>query len=261
MSKRIFLSIAGFFLSVVAVMSHATTVRFDTSVGVFDVELYDDTRPETVENFLTYVNAMDYDGSIIHRFVDQFIAQGGAFYYNGAFPLDVVTQRDPVMNEPGDSNVRGTISMAKLGGDPNSATSQWFFNLADNSTNLDSQNGGFTVFGEVLGDGMDIVDTLSDTFVIDLNVPSLQRLPLRCYTVLSLNAQVLPGDDHLIFVNSVRVVDVSTDPLPTTQPTPEACPPEPTPTAAPASSGGGASGLVFLFLLSGLFMFRKKSYF
>ena len=70
--------------------------------------------------------------------------------------------------------------MAKLGGDPNSATSQWFINLNDNSANLDAQNGGFTVFGEVIGDGMTVVDALAalPTFTVSGN----PNFPLNNYT-------------------------------------------------------------------------------
>jgi hypothetical protein len=67
------------------------------------------------------------------------------------------------------SNTAGTIAMAKVDGDPNSATSQWFFNVGDNSANLDFQNGGFTVFGYVLGDGMDVINAFSALPTVNLS--------------------------------------------------------------------------------------------
>src|SRR5690606_25761942 len=99
----------------------------------------DKHTPKTVENFLAYVNAGAYTDSIIHRSVPGFVVQGGGFEFTGALPPVVITQKPAVINEPLFSNVRGTIAMAKVGNDPNSATNQWFINLDNNSGNLDKQ--------------------------------------------------------------------------------------------------------------------------
>lgn len=139
-----------------------TVVRMATSLGNIDVQLFNDSTPLTTQNFMNYANGGDYTNTVIHRAPQNFVVQGGGFKL-GTSPtaLTGVTTDPPVQNEPGISNLRGTIAMAKLGGDPNSATSQWFFNLADNSQNLDNQNGGFTVFGRVVGDGMETVDAIN----------------------------------------------------------------------------------------------------
>ncbi len=136
-------------------------VRLETSLGDIVIELVDDA-PVTTENFLQYVEDGFYDGTIFHRVVPDFVVQGGGF-----LPGNVAQEgvRDPIVNEfsPSRSNVRGTVAMAKLGGDPDSATSQFFFNLDDNSgppSNLDTQNGGFTVFANVV-EGMDVVDSIA----------------------------------------------------------------------------------------------------
>lgn len=142
----------------------ATVVRFQTTLGVIDIQLYDAGAPLTVENFLRYVETDAYNYSFIHRSVPNFVVQGGGYVWDtGTNAPKLITTFPPVVNEfsPNRSNVRGTIAMAKLGGDPDSATSQWFFNLADNSANLDVQNGGFTVFGQVIGEGMTVVDTIA----------------------------------------------------------------------------------------------------
>ena len=137
-------------------------VQFRTRLGPIDVELFDLDKPVTVSNFLSYVQDGSYDRTFLHRCVPGFIVQGGGFgafnpastnefEFNQAF--SVVT-RPTITNEylvgRRFSNLYGTIAMAKLGSSPDSATSQWFFNLANNSTNLDNQNGGFTVFGQVV---------------------------------------------------------------------------------------------------------------
>jgi len=140
----------------------ATTVRVITSLGNFSIELFDDATPITVANFLNYVNSGRFNGTEIHRSVPGFVIQGGWLSFNAASnSLDQVTLDAAIQNEPVFSNTRGTVAMAKLPGDPNSATSQWFVNLADNSANLDGQNGGFTAFGRVIGDGMTVVDSIA----------------------------------------------------------------------------------------------------
>lgn len=133
-------------------------VRLVTSLGDMVFELVDDA-PVTTENFLQYVEDGFYDGTVFHRVVPDFVVQGGGFLPDGSQPDGL---RDPIVNEfsPSRSNLRSTVAMAKLGGDPDSATSQFFVNLDDNSDNLDNQNGGFTVFARVV-EGMDVADAIA----------------------------------------------------------------------------------------------------
>lgn len=130
---------------------------FDTSLagGLARVLLFDQPgrgAPLTVQNFRKYASDGDYVNTIIHRSEPGFVVQGGGFTANPT-SIGIVPTDPPVKNEFSTerSNLRGTIAMAKLGSSPDSATSQWFFNLANNSANLDNQNGGFTVFGQLLG--------------------------------------------------------------------------------------------------------------
>ncbi len=142
-----------------------TAVRLQVRLGAehksIDLALFDAETPATVANFLSYIEAGLYTDNFFHRSVPGFIIQGGGFRFLDATTFDIVPPSPPVRNEPGISNLRGTIAMAKLGHDPHSATSQWFINLADNSSNLDLQNGGFTVFGRVLGSGMAVADEIA----------------------------------------------------------------------------------------------------
>lgn len=167
----------------------ATAVRMvmttgaGTPLGTVDVELYDDQAPITVRNFLKYAGIGYYDNSIIHRSIPKFVIQGGGYtttmnLFGPAYGPPSLGKFPPIQNEfsSSHSNIRSTITMAKSPGKPNSATSEWFFNLADNNApydpskpdsqqSLDYQNGGFTVFGRVLdtgpGTGMDVVDAIA----------------------------------------------------------------------------------------------------
>lgn len=169
------------------------TITLATNAGNITMELYDDTAPQTVANFLSYVNDGDFTNAIFHRVVPGFVLQGGGFRSTSqtlcncppanfslsqvnAAQFEEVPADPPVPNEFERSNVRGTVSMAKLGNNPNSATNQFFVNLDDNSANLDNQNGGFTVFAGVRD--MTVVDALGTGPTRNLSslFPSTSRL-------------------------------------------------------------------------------------
>lgn len=205
-----------FWMGVVAVLAQPlasaakVVVRLETTMGNIDLELFDGITPITVANFLNYVADDDYDSSFIHRSVPGFIIQGGGF---AVFPagLAFVPTDPPIVNEFNLSNVRGTVAMAKVGGDPDSADSQWFINLTNNngeldpngnpSVNLDAQNGGFTVFAQVIGGSMAVVDAIAALIRINLTSthPALDTVPLTGWQ---------PGDTLIPLEHFVIVTDV-----------------------------------------------------
>jgi cyclophilin family peptidyl-prolyl cis-trans isomerase len=135
-------------------------IEMDTTAGTIEVELWPDVAPCTINNFLAYMDSGRYDGTFIHRSVDNFVIQGGGYSYDSGTDTFSKILRDPaVANEPGESNLTGTIAMARLGGDVHSATSEFFINLADN-TQLDTVDEGFTVFGEVVLEDMPVVEAI-----------------------------------------------------------------------------------------------------
>ncbi len=195
---------ASFCLSNVA---NATIVEFRTSQGNFQVNLFDQTTPKTVSNFLTYVDSAHYTNSVVHRVVTDFVVQGGGYTFEGAWPLTALNANAAVKNEAIYSNRRGTIAMAKNGGDINSATNQWFFNLNDNSDNLDRQNGGFTVFGQVIGDGMQVVDKIAALKLC--NSVNLQGIPMiinESQTCADISA---PGPENFVVIENIIIIDSS----------------------------------------------------
>jgi cyclophilin family peptidyl-prolyl cis-trans isomerase len=132
-------------------------VLLQTSLGDVKIRLDKEKAPITVENFLGYVRAQHYDGTIFHRVIPNFMAQGG----NLEPAMTHRPTKAPIKNEGGNGlkNLRGTIAMARTN-DPDSATDQFFINVKDNPF-LDRSPGnpGYAVFGEVV-EGMDVVDKI-----------------------------------------------------------------------------------------------------
>ena len=140
-------------------------VEFDTTAGKIRVELYPDSAPKTVANFLDYVKAKHYDGTQFHRVIAGFMVQGGSF--TADFKQKPTRPPIPIESEQSSKagllNVPGTLAMARSS-DPNSATAQFFINVADNKRlnfREPSELGyGYTVFGKVVA-GMDIVNKIA----------------------------------------------------------------------------------------------------
>jgi peptidyl-prolyl cis-trans isomerase B (cyclophilin B) len=136
-------------------------VVLDTSKGEIVIELFADKAPATAQNFLAYVDAKFYDGTIFHRVIPNFMIQGGGFTAD----MEQKSTGDPIKNEAdnGLENQRGTLAMARTG-DPHSATGQFFINSVDNDfLNFKSktpQGWGYAVFGKVV-EGIEVVDDIS----------------------------------------------------------------------------------------------------
>lgn len=171
-------------------------VRFNTSLGVMDFELFPEVTPLTVANFQKYVREQDYDNTFVHRAVKDFVIQGGG--YKAQLPITLMPTDPPLQNEYQRSNLTGTVAMAKLGGNLNSATSQWFINLTDN-TFLNDPDQRFTVFARCLG------GTLQRAIAVT-NLPNrnlggaLNTLPLVNYTSGSVTL------DNLVKVHTAREI-------------------------------------------------------
>ncbi len=143
-------------------------VLMETSLGAVRIELYPDKAPASVKNFLEYVNSGFYNGTIFHRVIPGFMAQGGGFTTD----RKQKDTRAPIKNEAanGLKNDRGTIAMARTA-NPDSATAQFFINVVNNDgLNRPNPDGhGYAVFGKVI-EGMDVVDKIVATPTQRLNM-------------------------------------------------------------------------------------------
>lgn len=185
--------------------------RFHTDLGDIDVVLLQNVAPNTVANFFHYVNRANgaYNNSFIHRSIPGFVIQGGGYKWVNNQPTAIPT--DPaVANEFHASNRRGTIAMAKLDNMPNSATDQWFFNLSDsNASNLDTSNGGFTVFGNIISAaGLATMDAIAAVPVYNAGSP-FDSWPLRNYTSGNVQDANLV---HVIWVKQIPQINTLTHP-------------------------------------------------
>ena len=140
----------------------AQTVKLSTTLGEIRIELDAEKAPKSTANFLQYVKAGHYDGTVFHRVIENFMVQGGGF--NAKLEQKPTRPPIPLESRNGLANVRGSIAMARTN-DPNSATSQFFINVVDNPF-LDAENSrdgnGYAVFAKVVS-GMEIVDQIRVT--------------------------------------------------------------------------------------------------
>lgn len=170
----------------------AQTVTFDTNFGDIVIELFAEEAPISVENFLGYVTRGDYDDTVFHRSVTDFVVQGGGFQAD----TSPITVQPAIENEFGRSNLRGTIAFARVGGQVDSATSQFFFNLSDDNSFLDTVDEGFTVFGEVV-QGLDVVDAINDLQIVNASLAingAFGELPVRD----TFSDNILDAEDFVI---------------------------------------------------------------
>lgn len=157
-----------------------TMVDMKTSMGNIEIELFDDKAPVSAKNFESYVKSNFYTGTIFHRVIPGFMVQGGGLDAN----MIEKTTKAPIVNESsnGLKNTRGTLAMARTS-NPNSASSQFFINVADNNfLNKSPMDAGYAVFGKVTK-GMDVVDKI-------VNVPTAnygmhQNVPKQPIKIIS----------------------------------------------------------------------------
>ena len=182
-------------------------VSLVTNYGAIVIELYEEATPITVANFLKYINNDAYINSIFHRSVKDFVIQGGGATTSSETFTDVsqlteIPNDGPITNEPGISNLRGTIAMAKQAGDVNSATTQFFVNLSDENDFLDlAANGSFTVFGKILT--MSTVDKIAALPIVGSNPAPYDELPMSEEDKLAVVSTI----EGLGDVTGVRFVD------------------------------------------------------
>ena len=201
-------------------LAHAsdTVIRFETTFGDVDIELFDAGAPNTVRNFLAYVTSGRLDLTFFHRNVDANtsgigVVQGGGFLFNNSTGVSEVQHDAPVnLETTGGSNVERTIAMARTN-DPNSATSQFFFNTVDNSEQLDPnfQSQGYAVFGRVVQGWQVILDIYARPATDISSVPPIAGTPLAgTFTETPVTSTYSPTqgvrESSLLFITNAEII-------------------------------------------------------
>ncbi|KZY39057.1 cyclophilin [Alcanivorax sp. HI0083] len=169
-------------------------VRLDTTAGPITIELYEDKAPQSVANFLQYVDSGFYNGTQFHRVISGFMIQAGGFDQSGQRKAT----RKPIQNEAdnGLKNKRGTLAMARTS-NPHSATAQFFVNLVDNRnldfTGKNSRGWGYAVFGAVT-DGMNVVDNIARERTTSQRLNGMMARDVPEVPILITKAYRLEGD-------------------------------------------------------------------
>jgi len=199
----------------VAEEAGAPVVRVQTTFGDLFITLTPDTAPNTVANFLGYVTNNDYNDALFH--ISQPAAPGvpgfigtGEFIWPEGSVVDLAVERAPIANEFNQSNTRGTVSMLKESGDPDSATNGWFINTTDNGGSapdgFDFVDGGFSVFGNLSARSLSVVDEIAALRVEDRG-ENFENLPLTGDPTPFLQR------DQVVIINSVSSVESIADPV------------------------------------------------
>lgn len=159
-------------------------VTVNTNFGSFQIELFPSVAPQTVSNFLTYINDGAYNDAIFHRSVPGFVEQTGGFlsasntFSGSTSQFTPITTNSPIPLEYNLANTLGTVAMAR-GSGVNSATSQWFVNLADNTQQLGPSNGGgYAVFGQIIGNGLLTINQIATLPVDNVDNGTFSQLPV-----------------------------------------------------------------------------------
>ena len=186
-------------------------VQFNTSLGRVNVELLASEAPRNVANFLSYVAKAAYDNTLIHR-VDPLNAVVPSIVHGGGYPAlplppapTAILRSPPVPLEYRVPHSRGTLAAFHAPNEPDGATSEWFFNLLDNSAALGpTTDGGYTVFGRVIGTGMSVLDQIAQVQTVSISGTPFTRFPVRNFsaTLTQLTAS------NFVSVNSIRVVPI-----------------------------------------------------
>jgi cyclophilin family peptidyl-prolyl cis-trans isomerase len=175
--------------SATSVFGANPVITMDTSHGTIEIELLQDKAPKTVENFLKYVDAKFYDGTIYHRVINNFMIQGGGFSQK----MEEKKTRSPIKNEANNGlrNEVGTVAMARTN-DPHSATAQFFINVAENTslnhTGENTAGWGYAVFGKVM-QGMHVVNRIK--MVKTGNLSGYSDVPMDAVIIKSVTRKKL----------------------------------------------------------------------